>query len=214
MEVTTARATILNPTIVTTKTTTLSTSGTAKTTLTTSTKTTLAVSTTEEPKTTTETPATLEESDTGHNLVVICAIIAVFFCLILLAAVFWIIRCYTTDPFEIGFSRCHRQRHPNYVRPPLVLWRRKNWSYGFDSDGRLRKWKRASILELHSLQSDKCESTLKIDPEFLNADFIQMATYPSANTVSNVQTQESGVILPIANLPIIIDNQADHSIIF
>jgi hypothetical protein len=56
--------------------------------------------------------------------------------------------------------------------------------------------------------------TNKIDPEFLNAYFIHMAPYPPANTVSNVQTQESGFIFPIVNLPFIIENQADHLINF
>ena len=160
-----------------------------------------------EPNTTERTQTTVKEySTTDSNLVVILLIIVVVFCLIFFVTVFWIYKCYTTYPFEIGFSRCYRQRHPNYVRPPLVLWRTKTRSYGIDSWGKPTIWKRSSIHEFDPFQPDKFESSLKIDPEFLNADFIQMKTYSSeiTNAISNVTTEESD---SIANLPIIIENQ-------
>ena len=181
--------------------------------------------TTNDPNTTEKTQSTLKESSTTEsNLVVILLITVVFFCLMFFGIVFWIYKCYTTYPFKIGFSEFHRHRHPDYVRPPLVLWRTKAFSYGFDSEGNLRKWQRASAREIHPGQLEEnlekwkkvsahetypgqleeCESSLKINPDFLNQDYIRMAIYPSE--LSNVQAQDS-------NLPKIIENPNIHSTI-
>ena len=137
------------------------------------------------------------------QVVVIFAVISAVFILILVAIVIVIIRSYRTYPFKLSWSYFHRKRHPNYIRPHFILLRTKSGSYGISNEGKLKKWKRASV---HSLKSNRSLSSLKIDPGFLNEDFIQMVDYPSSSEKHIASVQEVGEIVPMENLPSIIDS--------